>query len=90
MLARLEEERRLLESYIREGRLDFASLPEIEPQIRDVFLTWLSKGLENKAHRAKTEDGQAFSILLEDQEKTCILKCTDGTFRMPAYTIVFE
>ncbi len=90
MLARLEEERRLLESYIREGRLDFASLPEIEPQIRDVFLTWLSKGLENKAHRAKTEDGQAFSILLEDQEKTCVLKCTDGTFRMPAYTIVFE
>lgn len=90
MLQRLEEERGLLKSYIKDGRLEFASLPEIEPRIRDVFLTWLSKGLENKNRRAKTEDGQVFSILLEDREKTCVLRCTDGTFRMPAYTIVFE
>ena len=90
MVRRLEEERRLLKSYIQNGRLEFASLPEIEPQVRDIFLTWLSKGLENKSHRAKTEDGQTFSILLEDKQKTCVLKCTDGTFRMPAYTILFE
>lgn len=90
MVQRLEEERRLLKSYIQDGRLEFASLPEIEPQVRDIFLTWLSKGLENKTHRGKTEDGQAFSIILEDEHKTCVLKCTDGTFRMPAYTILFE
>lgn len=90
MLLRLEEERRLLKSYIKNDRLEFASLPEIEPQVRDVFLTWLSKGLENKSHQAKTEDGQVFSIILEEPDKTCVLKCTDGTFRMPAYTIVFE
>lgn len=90
MLERLEEERRLLKGYIVNNRLEFASLPEIEPQVRDVFLTWLSKGLENKSHRAKTEDGQIFSILLEDADRTCVLKCTDGTFRMPAYTIVFH
>ncbi len=90
MVRRLEEERRLLKSYIQDGRLEFASLPEIEPQVRDIFLTWLSKGLENKMHRGKTEDGQAFSVVLEDQQKTCILKCTDGTFRMPAYTIQFD
>lgn len=90
MLERLEEEKRLLKSYIVDDRLEFASLPEIEPQVRDVFLTWLSRGLENKSHRAKTEDGQVFSILLEDADRTCVLKCTDGTFRMPAYTLVFE
>ncbi|MCM1045748.1 MAG: TIGR02677 family protein [Candidatus Gastranaerophilales bacterium] len=90
MLLRLEEERRLLKSYIQNDRLEFASLPVIEPQVRDVFLTWLSKGLENKSHRAKTEDGQVFSIILTDPDKTCVLKCTDGTFRMPAYTIVFD
>ena len=90
MIRRLEEEWRPLESYIRDGRLEFASLPEIEPQVRDVFLTWLSKGLENKKHCGKTEDGQAFSVILEDERKTCTLRCTDGTFRMPAYTIVFE
>lgn len=90
MVRRLEEERRLLKSYIQDGRLEFASLPEIEPQVRDIFLTWLSKGLENKMRRGKTEDGQAFSVVLEDKQKTCLLKCTDGTFRMPAYTILFE
>lgn len=90
MLLRLEEERKLLQSYIKDGRLEFASLPEIEPQVRDVFLTWLSKGLENKSHRAKTEDGQVFSILPDEEGKTCVLKCTDGNLRMPAYTIVFH
>lgn len=90
MLQKMEEERRLLKSYIRDNRLEFATLPEIEPHVRDTFLTWLSKGLENKSHRAKTEDGKVFSIILEEPEKTCILYCTDGVFRMPAYTIEFE
>lgn len=90
MVRRLEEERSLLKSYIQDGRLEFAALPEIEPQVRDIFLTWLSKGLESKTRRGKTEDGQTFSVILEDEQKTCVLKCTDGTFRMPAYTILFE
>ena len=90
MVRRLEEERSLLKSYIQDGRLEFAALPEIAPQVRDIFLTWLSKGLESKTRRGKTEDGQAFSVILEDEQKTCVLKCTDGTFRMPAYTILFE
>ena len=90
MLQKLEEERRLLKSYIKDNRIEFENLPEIEPQVRDTFLTWLSKGLENKAHRAKTEDGKVFSIVLENPEKTCMLSCTDGVFHMPAYTIVFE
>lgn len=90
MLQKLEEERTLLKSYIKENRIEFAALPEIEPQVRDIFLTWLSKGLERKSHRAKTEDGKVFTIVLDEPGKTCVLSCTDGVFRMPAYTIVFE
>lgn len=90
MAERLKEERRLLASYIRDGRLEFAALPEITPQIRDIFLGWLSKGLESRTHRAKTEDGQVYRVELEQAEATCELACTDGTFRMPAYTIIFE
>ena len=90
MIARLEEERRLLKSYIKDGKLEFASLPEITPQVRDVFLTWLSKGLESKQHQAKTEDGKRYCIELDAPERTCTITCTDGTFRMPAYRIVFE
>ena len=90
MLERLKEEQRVLKSYIKDGRLEFAALPEITPQVRDVFLTWLSKGLENKNHYAKTEDGQMYHIELEKPGSTCTLECTDGTFRMPAYSIIFE
>lgn len=89
-IRRLEEEQRLLRSYIQGNRLDFASLPVIEPRVRDVFLTWLSKGLEKKDMRAKTEDGQIYHIEREDPEAVCTVQCTDGTFQMPAYTIIFE
>lgn len=90
MLERLRKERHLLKSYIKDGRLEFAALPEITPEVRDVFLTWLSKGLENKNHCAKTEDGQKYHIELKTPNSTCILECTDGIFRMPAYCIIFE
>lgn len=90
MIRRLEEERVLLKSYIHDGKLEFASLPVIEPHVRDVFLLWLSKALERKNHRAKTEDGQVYYIEQADVKEYCTLECTDGTFQMPAYTIVFE
>lgn len=89
-IKRLEEERRLLKSYIKDRRLDFAALPEIQPHVRDVFLTWLSKALENKNLKGKTEDGQVYWIEQKDIKETCIIKAPDGILHMPAYTIVFE
>ena len=82
MIRRLEEERKLLRSYIHNGRLEFASLPVIEPPVRDMFLLWLSKALERKNHRAKTEDGQMYYIERADVKEYCMLECTDGTFQM--------
>lgn len=89
-IERLKEEQRLLKSYIQDNRLDFASLPEIEPHVRDVFLTWLSKALENKNLCGKTEDGQVYYVEKAEDNKTCIIKSPDGRLQMPAYTIVFE
>ncbi len=89
-LRRLEEERRLLDSYIKGDSLEFASLPILEPHVRDVFLLWLSKALEQKGLRAKTEEGRSYRIEEPSRGEACVLECTDGTFRMPAYRIVFE
>ncbi len=89
LLERLQRERALLDSYIQDSRLDFAALPTIEPQIRDTFLLWLSKALENEHQRGKTEDGRTYH-LEGSWEETCILHCTDGTFQMPAFVICFE
>ena len=45
-------------------------LPVIEPYVRDMFLLWLSKALEKKNHRAKTEDGQMCHIEERDRWNT--------------------
>ena len=89
MLEKLERERTLLNSYIKDNRLEFANLPIIEPQIRDTFLLWLSKALEREDETAKTEDGRTYH-LEGDRNKTCVVECTDGSFIMPAFTICFR
>lgn len=89
-LQRLEEEQRLLRSYIRENRLDFAELPVLEPHTRDVFLGWLSKALERREWSAKTEDGRLYRVEEPEPGRQCVVECTDGSFRMPAFAIVFE
>jgi len=88
-MKRMEDEAKLIQSYIKGDYLDFSTLPVIEPQVRDVFLSWLSRALESENRRAKTEDGRDFH-LEEEEGETCTVICTDGTFRMPKYTIVFD
>ncbi len=68
-------------------------IPDGEARVsgdRESIYDWLSKALERKNHRAKTEDGQMYYIERADVKEYCMLKCTDGIFQMPAYTIVFE
>ena len=40
--------------------------------------------------KAKTEDGRTYYIEKPQHDQRCLLKCSDGTFEMPAYTIVFH
>lgn len=89
-LRQIREERELVKGYIRGNRLDFASLPVLEPRIRDVFLTWLSKALERKDRTAKTEDGRIYHVEEPGRGERCTVECTDGCFTMPAFSIVFE
>lgn len=88
-IERIEKERKLLESYIKDDRLDFAGLPVLEPFARDTFLTWLSKALERKDRSSKTEDGRTYFVE-ERTGQTCTVECTDGKFTMPAYVICFK
>lgn len=90
IVKKIEAERILFDSYIVDNKLDFSRLPSLEPQIRDVFLTWLSKALENKEFHGRTEDGREYYIENGAEKEMCILECTDGCFTMPAYTLIFE
>lgn len=89
-LRRIREERQLLKGYIQGGRLDFEALPVLDPHTRDVFLAWLSKAMEGKERRAKTEEGQHYHVEEKQPGERCVVTCTDGSFSMPAYSIVFE
>lgn len=89
-LLRIREEQSLLKSYISGNRLDFANLPVLEPHTRDVFLSWLSKALEKKEWSAKTEEGRPYHVEEAAPGTRCVVECTDGSFAMPAFSIIFE
>ena len=89
-IRKLEEERQLLKSYIKDGRLDFKALPEVPAHVRDTFLLWLSRALENKEFRGKTEDGQVYYIENPEVKERCQVRSGDGILEMPAYAICFE
>ena len=90
MLEKAEKDRQMLKGYIKGQVLDFASLPVIEPEVRDTFLVWLSKALETSSHTAKTEDGKRYHVTGGDTPERCKVECTDGVFEMPCYRIIFE
>lgn len=95
MLAKIiknrEEEKKILDSYIIENKIDFSKLPIIDSNVRLTLLRWLSKGMNSPEKIGKTEDGRVYRV---ESPKTklekCELICTDGTFEMPAYVIRFE
>ncbi len=88
-IARMKKERELLDSYIVDGCLEFEKLPMLKPYVRDVFLTWLSKALERQDFSSQTEDGRVY-VVERAGDRFCVLRCTDGDFKMPAYRIRFD
>jgi len=90
MIEKAEREKKLLQSYIKGQVLDFSKLPIVEPEVRDTFLIWLSKALENESRSAKTDDGKMYRVLGGENGERCKVVCTDGVFEMPSYQIVFE
>lgn len=86
-----EEERKIIDSYIKDKVIDFSKLPKIDAYVRLTLLRWLSKGMNTVDRKAKTEDGRIYKVESpKNLEDKCTLECVDGTFEMPAYIISFE
>ena len=86
---KMERDTKLAHQYIVNHRLVFRDLPVITPEERSLMLNWLSKGLEHSDRQGKTEQGLRYTIVLEE-ERNCIVKCTDGIFEMPDFVLAFE
>ena len=74
----------------RDGRIDFAELPVIEPRVREILLKWLSDALEDGDYAARTEDGRDFALDMTHADESCVVRCEDGNFTMPKLSIVFQ
>lgn len=79
-----------IEKLIIDEEIDFAKLPIIEPEVRKVLLTWLSKALSQSSLSAKNDYGEVYFIDKSMAEQSCILQCRDGDFEMPAFKISFK
>ena len=90
MLEQLREDRRKIEMLERDGRIDFASLPVIEPRVREILLKWLSDALEDADYTARTDDGRLYVLDTREAKESCVVHCEDGNFTMPKLAIVFQ
>ncbi|MTI71452.1 MAG: TIGR02677 family protein [Firmicutes bacterium] len=92
-----QEKRKELEkkikSYIVDGEINFADLPEIDGEVRNQLMKWVTKG--NLANRKKSrkplrnEYGQKFKLIYPENKERCNLRCTDGTLNTLAYRLKF-
>ncbi|MBD5088894.1 MAG: TIGR02677 family protein [Clostridiales bacterium] len=85
-----EKEKKMIEGYMVDGKISFETLPVIEPEVRNILLRWLSKALEHKDGKGKTEEGHVYQIVNREEKKYCVLNCQDGVFEMPAFVLWFE
>lgn len=85
-----QEEKRIMESFIKNGVIDFESLPVIDSNVRGTLLRWLTKGISTMDGTSKTEHGRLYRVLAPKDNKRCRVVCEDGEFEMPAYKLIFE
>jgi uncharacterized protein (TIGR02677 family) len=81
---------RLVTDYIQNGILDFRAITRpLTPDVRNVFLSWISMANLSLDKHGRTEYGQIFSLQRRGED-TCQLVCTDGVLIMPDYILIFQ
>ena len=89
MLQQQKEEYDKLRQLEKDGMIDFAILPVIEPRIREILLKWISDALESPDYTSRTDDGRMYTLDRSEIKEKCIVRCNDGNFTMPKMKIVF-
>ena len=90
VLRQKAEEKAIVESYLHSGELVLSEVGEIQPFVRQAFLRWLGKAMQDRNHSGTTEYGVPFQILNPDTKERCRLVSPDGTFELPAFRIRFS
>lgn len=81
-------EQQVIERYLSGNEIDLEQLPEVEPFVRKLFLTWIGKAMAKADRKIKTEYGQEVTVVL-DPRRTIWLRSADGHMQMPAVKFIF-
>lgn len=90
MLEKQRGEMEKLRKLEKDGKIDFADLPVLEPRIREILLKWISDAMESADFSARTDDGRRYFLDRSCAEEKCVVYCEDGNFTMPKMSIVFQ
>ncbi len=85
----LEDERKEIEKYINNGKIEIKKLPVVKSTFRKTLLKWISKANMNLNKQITIEDGRKIKLICEEQRKRCVLRCDDGNLEMPAIILEF-
>lgn len=83
------QERTLVQKYIKEDIIKLSELGKVEPFIRKVLLSWIGKSMTNKERKVKTDYGLVVKVTL-DANNYIFLESEDGTLKMPDVLFEFE
>jgi len=86
-LKQLEEERKEIERYIENGKIDIKKLPIIKSSFRKTLLKWISKANQTQNKQIIIEDGRKIKLVYPQNEERCVLECEDGRLEMPAFVL---
>jgi len=88
-LQQANKARELVMKYKHDGKIKLDGITDIIPEAaRSTLLRWIAAATANSRKSGRTEYGQAYRV--EREEGDFLLRCEDGTLRMPRYTLVFE
>lgn len=88
-LKQLEQERKEIEKYIKDGKIDIKNLPIIKSNLRKTLLKWISKAGLTQNNQITIEDGRKIKLVYPENKERCVLECEDGNLEMPAFVLEF-
>lgn len=80
-LEQRQQEKNLIEQYIRENEIRIENLPIVETHVRKMLLSWIGKAMARKDRTIKTELGRKVRVVLSNER--VMLRAEDGQLEMP-------
>ncbi|WP_409296777.1 TIGR02677 family protein [Peribacillus sp. SCS-26] len=88
-LEKMVEEKRQVEKYMTDRRIQISQLPVVEPHVRKLLLTWIGKSMTSTNQTVKTEYGMTCTVILH-KETRVTLSAQDGQLEMPDAELIFS